>query len=683
MSVNEACHVDFETFSMVPIGGTNGVGSCRYAEHESTEILCLAWAIGDEEPKLWEPAQDVGILDPLADHIESGGIVKAWNCEFEMAIWPVFIEQLARDHGYIMPKIAFDQWRDTEMVAASLGFPLALGKAGAAMGLEIEKDKRGKHLLNKLAKPRRPSKNNPATRWTPESAPLDYADLYEYCRQDVRAERAIDRALPIHDLPPDELETWRMTVRLNQRGWTVDLESARKMIALLAEHKEVAHAELVRLTDGEVTTGGQRERILTWLADKHGVTLADMTKDTVADALGGNLPAPARRMLELRQELSKSSTRKYHAMLNRACRDGTVKNNLVHHGAHTGRDAGRGLQIQNFVTASVAETQQGVEDAFTLLNYTPEVDLCEAVELFYGAPPQFASKMLRPMLIAAPDHDLYCADFRSIENKITVWLAQDEGGMQLFRDGLDQYTVFYSNEYGVLYDLVTEKQRKSAKPAVLGACFMMGWKTYKKTQEKFGQVCSDERAQKAVASYRRQYPMVVKLWYGLKRAAELAVTGGKPTRYKLIRFDVRGEFLYMKLPSGREIVYYQPEIRPTRMPWGEIAPALTVMRQVGPGRTWMRVALSPGTITENAVQATARDLLMHAAKKVERLGYLSIGRIHDELVNQMHRGLGGSLEEFMACMNTKAMPRWITHPEKGYATLPIDADGWVGKRFRK
>jgi len=900
-------HIDFETFSAADL---KRVGPCKYAEHGSTEVLCLGWAIGDEEPRLWEPRHPPPAR--LFRHVAEGGIVCAWNAEFERAIW-----QSACWDRMAWPLIPLRQWRDTAATAASLALPIHLASAGAALKLDVQKDKRGTYLIQKLCKPRRPSKSNLAARWTPETAPEDFRELYAYCRQDVKSERAIERALPILDVSPLELEVWRLTVQMNERGWAVDLPSVERMLGLLARHATGASAEIRRLTGGAVETGGQRDKILEWLRGR-GVEVADLKVETVAKKLAEVADPEARRLLELRQEIAKASVKKYAAMRDRACRDGTVKNNVVYHGSTTGRDAGRGMQIQNFPRATVVPKKEpnpeaSIERAVRALWTQSPLG---AVELAYGSATQFASAMLRSMLVAKPGRILYGADYcvdpcalvltedlrwiqareliigqeiiafdekpaggnsraprrlktaqilrkslirthkvrvsttlgstivsgahgflmrrtkwktswqwceasklrpgdrvafaatpwvcqsdyrtgwlagfldgegcvnsqrvaagqnhglvleraklflhllkidfttverksknfstisvgrmwdklrllgtvrpcrllpkansiwegkkalgedaevlrvedlgeglvvalgtstktffsdgffshnSSIENRITVWYAEDAKGIEIFERGLDQYRMFASDFYGVRYEDVDPAQRDHAKGVILGCCFGMGADTFLRQAAKFGQETTKEVAQRAIDGYREIYADVVQLWYGLNRAAIEAVRTKRPTRYKRIQFRVEGRFLYMVLASSRRLAYYEPRVDLVRMPWGEKKPAVTCMGTDAYSKEWRRLSISPGRFTENAVQATARDVMMAGALATQRAGYDLVGRVHDELISEADPGFG-SVSEYEKLM-TEPLP-WLVG-------IPIEAKGWSGRRFRK
>lgn len=658
-------HLDFETYSKADL---RKVGTSKYCEDPSTEPLCLAYAIDDLEPRLWVAGEDPP--ERLFRWIGRGHLLCAWNAEFEIPFWR---EVCVRKLGW--PDAPLEQWRDTAAVALAHALPANLKDAGSALGLDVTKDPRGERLVRKLSRPRKPTKRDPRTRWTPESAPEDFAALYDYCRQDVRSERAIGRALPAEDLPPEELETWRLTVEMNLRGWSVDARCVDRMLELLDRHRKLRLSELRELTDGELKTDGQREAALAWLG-RNGVHLPDYQAKTIEKALERGLPEKPRRFLEIRQELSKASVKKYQAMRERRCRDGTIKNNVLYHGAGTGRDAGRGLQIQNLRRASLAEDEAGVERALRLMFLEHPL---AAIEVVHDSVPEFASKGTRSMLVASEGCVLYGADYSSIENRIAVWYPSCRYGIGIFQRGLDEYRKFATSYYHVDYDRVTGAQRNHSKHAVLGCVFGMAWRTFMKQAERFGSPTTEEVAKRTVAHYRSLYAEVVEAWHELNRSAIRCVRTGKPVTCVLgrIRFRLAGGFLLMRLPSGRELAYSKPKVEMKRTPWGERRPTVTHMGIDSFTKKWTRLKVSPGRWFENAVQALARDVMMHGAKRTTAAGYRLVGRIHDELVSE--RPIGeGSLEEYVGLMGN---PPWLLASGRG--GIPIVAKGWTGKRFRK
>lgn len=654
--------MDFETFSELSI---NDVGTARYAEHPSTEVLCLGWALNDEEPEVWTPDQDPP--DRLFDLLMGRCTVHAWNVEMEISTWEkVCVERMG------WPPVNRRKWRDTQALALSFAFPGKLEKCGSVLDLDVQKDKRGKQLIQRLCKPRKPTKNNPLTRLTPESNPQDFLDFYEYCRTDVLSERAIHHAMPEHSLSPEELEIWRLTMDMNLRGWTVDMESVDLMIGMLTEHRERCLHEVRALTGFAINSTNQTEKAIAWL-DTQGVKMPNFQAATVERFLRKKrLPRRARRLLEIRQQESKTSVKKLEAMKARVCEDGTVKNNLQYHGAGTGRDAGRGQQIQNFPRDVVAETEGGVELAFETLRLRN----LRTVELLYGSVPHWASSMLRPMLIAADGQELHCADLSSIENRMTVWLADCQYGIDLFNKGLDEYRMFASRRLGKGYDDVSKKERNDAKGPVLGCCFGQGWKGYKKSEkEKYGRIHTTKESKEAVNFWREVYHEVVDYWYELEKAAKRAIKTGRKVRCKRISFYTDSDFLFMVLPSGRRLSYYKPKVKMMETPWGEPRATIVHMGVDGKTKQWIEKTLIPGRIFENAVQAVARDVMMHGVRKTTRAGYDLVGRVHDELVSQAPIGRGSTDEYVRLMSDTEDLP-WLDG-------IPIAAEGWSGKRYRK
>ena len=663
----EPIFLDFETYSELDV---RQVGSCRYAEHPSTDVICLAYAIGDDDPTVWIPG--TGFPRELFDHIADGAELHAWNTEFELAIW----EQVCAGKR-LWPAVPFDQWRDTAALAMTYALPAKLETCAEVLELGIQKDPRGHHLVNKLSKPRKPSKNNPATRWTPRNALQDFLDFYAYCSQDVRVERAIHHALPTSELTEEELDLWRMTVRMNSRGWKVDSASVAQVIDLIGEHLVRANNETEKITDGKVRSGKQVAKLRAWLLEK-GVRMDDLKADTVDLVLKGDdhlsrsgghrMPSECRRVLEIRREVAKASVSKFKAIERRTCHDGRVKNLLAHHGAKTGRDAGRGIQIQNFPRRVVSDTEEGVEVALRALRVENSY---RAVEILHGSVPHFASALLRPMLMSAPGKLLFAADLSQIENRIASWYAGCRYGIELYEDGLDEYILFASELYGVSYEDVTSDQRFHCKHAVLGCQFGMGDKGLQNQSARFGHPIELSFAKDLVDGYRDLYSEVKDFWYALERAAKLTVRTGKQSVCGRVTFEMDGDFLMMCLAPDREIAYHRPALEMKETPWGELRETIVHGGYLGQSKKWGRVKLIPGRIFENLVQATARDVMMHGAHLTEAAGYDLVGRIHDELISEKEEG---SVEEYVELM--KAPPPWL----RG---IPISAEGWSGRRYRK
>lgn len=334
----DICTIDFETFSVLNV---KDVGAWRYAEHESTEILCMGWAIGEMDPKIWIPGQPFPW--EVLEHIKAGKRFEAHNAQFERAIWK---HVLLGELGIPMPT----KWQDTQAVCAYRGLPLALDEVGEVLNLPIQKDKRGKYLLQLLSQPRKMlagekkawvklhgDKPLPMMRRTAASHPDLFQELCEYCITDVRSERSLSQTLG--PLPPAEQKLWVLDQIINQRGVQVDLEAveaAIKVVEVLEGHLE---KELQAITNGAVETGGQTAKIVKWLNDEGGIEMDNLQKDTVENMLleFEDVKTPGTRVLEIRQLLSRASTKKLYKILETVCADGKLRGLLQYHGAGTGR----------------------------------------------------------------------------------------------------------------------------------------------------------------------------------------------------------------------------------------------------------------------------------------------------------------------------------------------------------
>ena len=663
--------IDFETFSHCNL---KMQGAMRYAKDPTTEIICLAYSINGKSPRLWTLGDD--LPKKLFKAIKKGYQVHAWNVFFEIVIYHhICVNQ------YKWPAIRFNQWRDTQATAAMYALPLSLDECGSVLDLDIVKDKRGKYLINKLCKRRRPSKANPETRWTTVTAPDDFEDMYEYCRQDVRAEQAIDKALPSR-LTPRELHVWRLTLRKNLRGVPVDLQLVNSIVDKMDIMQDELHEEITKLTDGVITTGGQLARMKGWMAEQHGYTIEGMTADIVADALAGDLSKPVRRLLQLRQLLSKSSTKKFIKIQKAAVTmDGgktwTIHGCLRYHKATTGRWGGALLQPQNMPRASVSDPELAIK-AFIHLSF-------DDLSILYSNVPYTASALVRPAICAPKGYILFDSDFSSVENCTIMWLADAKEGLKLLFKGKDLYIDMASSlhpEY--TYSWIKEHKgisseadhlRRHGKLTILGAVYSMGWKKFIMTCEKMGFDITPDEAKFTISTFREKYNEIVQLWYGLERCAKKAMgTPGVKFRYIHIQFVVEKGFLFMILPNGKRLAYYNPAIEVKQTPWGARKPCITHEGYLGTTHKWGRPVLTPGRLAENASQAVARELLVDGMFNLEDAGFPIILSVHDEALSLVKKEENRTLEEYN---------KLLCDVSKVFRTIPLSASGFIAKRFRK
>lgn len=653
-------HIDFETRSTVDLRKT---GVYPYAEHESTSVLCMGWAIDDEPVRVWVPGQPIPA--EIVAHVEAGHPVFAHNAQFERVIWALI---MVRRHG--APRIPLEQWHCTAAMAAAMALPRHLAQAAEVLGLPAQKDAEGHKLMLQMCKPRKPRKGeDPAgVYWWDEPEKLER--LIAYCVQDVEVERELTKRL-MH-LGKQERQVYMLDQRINDRGVLVDhdLVSASRELVEIALRR--ANAEMLQLTDGSVESVTKVADLTRWLQDT-GLEIDDVRKDTLRDLLVGDeeMPEEVRRVVELRSESAKSSNAKLEAMTAASSSDGRVRGLLLYHGASTGRWSGRLVQPQNFPRPTVKNVER-----FIPLVLAGDYDEIEA-----EAPVLVViSSLLRSMFRAAPGHQFMAGDFSQIEARVLAWIAEQDDLVDLFASGGKVYEEMAAFIYGLRVDEIGKDsvQRQVGKGVVLGAGFQMGGKTFAaQVKVQTGIDLPEEEGVKAIAGYRSKYPKIPQFWYDIEKAAIRAVkqpgTTHRVGRADSIKFSMRGQFLWCVLPSGRPLAYAKPLIQDRDTPWGETKECMTFMGQNSYTRKWVRMAAYGGLLTENVVQAIARDLIAAAMLRLDAAGYRPVLSVHDEVVGEPPVG-HGSLEEF--CESMKARPRWA-------AGLPVAVDGWAGERYRK
>jgi len=657
-------HLDFEGRSTIDL---KKQGMHRYAEDPSTEVLCLAYAFDDGPVQLWHRGHPgIEQSDPPEELLSVVGdrrtVLEAHNAAFERCIWANWGQRMG------WPPIADYQWRCTAAKAASHNLPRSLEGVSNALDLAIKKDLDGHRLMLKLSKPRKATLGSDAP-W--HEKPEELRRLWAYCIDDVRVERLLSQRLK--DLPFTELEVFRADMQINSRGIACDRAMVAKALNIIGEVVQDLNNELGLITNGQVRSAGQREKLMIWL-NKQGVKIPD-TQGTTVDLmidmiLSGGMPASpeALRVLEICRSANRTSTKKYEAMRLHSCVDGRIRGTLLYCGAGaTGRWAGRGIQPHNYPRGSIKNMEIACDDVL--------VGDRKWLAALYGDPMEFLSWTLRGALIAGPGKDLLAADYSAIEARVTLWHAMDEAGLDVFRRGEDIYKFTAADVYNVRYAEVNKDQRQMGKQSVLGLGFGMGKDKFKVTCAKYGIHITDEFAELVVRSYRNKYHKVVSFWYDCERAAILAVENpGKIYWVNRIAYGCQDGFLFCQLPSGRKLAYYDPKIEMKAAPWGEMKPTLTFMGTDAFTKKWARQHTYGGKLVENIVQATARDIMAAAILRAEDTDeYPIILSVHDELIAEVDEGQG-SVEEFEQLLTVN--PAWADG-------LPIGAEGWRGKRYKK
>jgi len=627
--------LDFETYSECDIFKA---GAYAYANHPTTLALCLAWAVDDEKPRLWTP--DMPAPQDLFDLIAKGAKLWAWNSFFEMSIWNLVLN---------WPDVPFDQWRDTAALAAAQAYPRALGKCGEAMGLagDAVKSKRGKLLIQRCCKPYR------GERLIDKDL---YRELFDYCLQDVVAEREIrDR---LRDLRGVEQDVWETDQKINWRGVRLDRDSIYNALAIIDEHSVALNTEVCALTEGFMDSTGSRAKAMLW-TESQGYTLESYDKTAISNALSDStLPANVRRFLEIRQALSKSSTKKYDSMKKVLGADGRAHGVLMYHGASTGRWAGRHFQPQNLPRPTIDNIEEVIDQ---MRDRDPASITHEPMEAL--------SSCLRGMLIASEGNRLLVSDYASIEARVLAWVAGHTASLEVFEKGKDIYKFTAANMFAVNYSEVDYDQRFVGKVATLALGYQGGVRAFQVMAKNYGVDVDDDRARSIVNDWRAANDPVVKTWVSTERAARNAVSykgkeffapGGS---FKMISGD-----LLFKLPSGRILSFPMAKLAP-----GDRGMNLIYMGMNNVTHKWGEIKAYGGSLVQSITQAIARDLLAVAVLRLEDAGYPVVLHVHDEIVGDVPEDFG-SLKEFERLMCV--LPAWA-------AGLPVIAEGYESNRYRK
>lgn len=634
-----AISIDFETYSECDI---KTAGGYNYAAHPTTEVLCMAWAIDDEEPELWLPGEPFPLR--LYNRLLARQDIWAWNASFERAVWH---HQMLK-HG--APEIRPDQWNDTAALAATLALPRALGQCAQVLGVSEQKDTRGRYLIQRLCQPYRGERRR-------DQHLLD--ELYDYCKQDVRTERAVKRLLtPYKPMSDHERKVWLLDQAINWRGLGIDTGNVQNAISLIYQTAEKLNERVREISGGALPDCGSRQRVMAWSLSR-GYRLAGYDKSAVLEALADpELPDDVRQVLEIRQTLGKASTSKYQAMLNLAADDQRARGVFFYHGAQTGRWAGRGFQPQNLPRPAFKDT----DNCIRLFRHR-DVD---AIEMLYGDPMVALSSCLRGMIVPGEDNRFLVADFNAIEARVLAWLADEQGPLDVFRSGDCIYCHAATGIYGRKITKKDADERQIGKVAILALGYQGGVGAFQTMAKAYRVVVEDEQADQIKVKWRKAHPKIVRFWYDLEAAATNAVKyRGHAFEAGPITFKCHGDFLFAKLPSGRRLAYYKPTLNGDKLEfWG------TDSRL---GGRWAKLSTYGGKLAENVTQAVARDLLADAMLRLEALGYWVVASIHDEVICEVRKG-DGSLAEMEELM--VQLPEWATG-------LPMAVEGFECERYRK
>jgi DNA polymerase len=639
--------LDCETASTADLRKT---GAQAYAEHPDTRVTVLCFAIDDNDVQVWTggPAPK-----DFINAIRAGAVVVAHNYLFEFNVY--------RQKLGTWPTIPLSQWSCTMARALVAGYPAGLEEISAAAKLSIPKDKGARDLMLRMARPRSFDVVTGAPEWWHETSVEHFTRLTAYCVTDVQAERELDRAIP--ELSPRERKVFEADHRINQRGLNVDTLLVGRLHVLAGQAKLGLSRELVRLTNGQVTTPNQVAKLREWLTDR-GVDLPDLRRGTVARALlDPSLADGPRAALQARLDASRSSVAKLDAILSAQSPDGRVRGCFQYYGAgRTGRWAGRRLQPQNLFRGSI--TPEAVQDALVaILRRNAGVE--DLTLLFQDSPMGVLASCLRSTIQAAPGHKLVVVDLSQIEARVLAWLAGQQDVLTVFATGKDIY-VETARKVGSL-------NRQLGKVLVLACGFGMGPERFRLTAAGFGLVLEIDECERLVAAWRQTNSRIVDFWWEAHRVL-MRVTArvGAQERLGRLVFVRRPGMVTVRLPSGRHLVYRHPRVEAN--PDNGHA-EFTYMGPAGGSSGWTRLRSWPGKLVENIVQATARDVMADAMIELDAWGTPLTGTVHDELIAEVPVDQADAVYRDMQQVMAQT-PFWAQG-------LPMGAAGFVASRYQK
>lgn len=656
--------VDIETYSDRDIGDT---GAYAYAESPVFSILLIGYMFDDEEEPTVIDLGGIKSVEEATDYIElmypeflealrDPGVVKtAYNANFERTC-------LAHYWGEMNP----DQWLCTMVLASTLGLPRSLEEAGKALGLAEDQQKlaAGKALIQYFCKPCKPTKSNGGrTRNLPSDAPEKWALFKKYNGQDVVAERSILNRLLKYRPTEFEQKLWSWDQRMNDRGVLLDIPFVKGILEYDRKNRERLLAEAQELTG--MSNPNSLPQLKRWLND-NGLPMQSVTKETLDAALALQyLPDNVRRMLIIRKNLGKTSTAKYQAMVAATCDDCRLRGILQFYGANrTGRWAGRIVQVHNL-------PQNKIPD----IDYARELageGRYEDMEILFGDLPFVFSQLIRTAFIAPEGMTFVVSDFSAIEARVTAWLAGEEWRLNVFRRGEDIYCASASQ----MFHLPVEKHginghlRQKGKVAELALGYQGGFGAIKR-MDTAGSIPDDE-IPIIIQNWREASPRICKLWYTMEAAVKTCIKERRPIKIQHgIVFSYEEGILFIKLPSGRRIAYWDAKLQVM----GDGKEHITYAGVDQDTKRWGRQETYGGKLVENVVQAVARDCLAVNIMRVQAKGYNIVMHIHDEMVVEVPEDdAANAFQRISDCMGT-AVP-WA--PE-----LPLRGDGYITRHYKK
>ena len=637
--------IDLETYSSVDLGKS---GVYKYAESEDFEILLFAYSIDDGEVKVVDLASGEIIPEEILAALSDESVEKwAFNANFERVCLSRFLGKRLKPQG----------WYCTMIWSAYMGLPLSLEKVGEVLRLDKQKMNEGKALIRYFSIPCKPTKTNGMrTRNLPHHDLEKWSTFKEYNQRDVETEMAIKKKLTALPMPYSEWENYWVDQNINDRGILIDevlVDSAIKFDEILREENMDRAKELTGLENPNSPL-----QLKEWL-NKKGLEIDSLAKKDVESALK-NAEGDIKEVLELRQELSKSSVRKYDAMKNVKGKDNRARGLIQFYGANrTGRYSGRLIQVQNL-------RRNNLKDLDLARSLVKNRDY-ETMEILYDSPADILSQLIRTAFVPKEGTRFIVSDFSAIEARVLAWLAGEQWVLDAFENGEDIYCRTASRMFGVPVEKhgVNGHLRQKGKIATL-ACGYQGALGALKAMGGIEMGLSEDELQSIVDSWREANPNIVSLWWDIDSVVKRVIKTRAKEEYKNLVISYEKGILFIQLPSKRRLAYPKAKIGMNRFGGESI-----VYEGIVVGNKWDKIESYGGKFVENIVQAIARDILAEAMMRLEKKGFNIVMHIHDEVVIESD---SSSIEEINEIMS--AVPEWAPG-------LILDADGFESEFYKK
>ena len=640
--------IDLETYSDQPLAKT---GVYRYVESPDFEILLFAYSVDGAPVQQIDLACGEKIPSEILCALEDDKVTKwAFNANFERICLSRFLGYPTGD--YLEP----DSWKCSMVWAAYMGLPLSLEGAGAVLGLEKQKLAEGKDLIKYFCQPCAPTKSNgQRTRNLPKHSPDKWLAFKKYNIRDVETEMSIQARLLKYPVPDSVWEEYHLDQEINDRGVGLDMELVRQAIQMDGRSCSELTQAMKELTSLDNPNSVQQMK--QWLAD-NGVETDTLGKKAVAELLK-TAPQQLQKVLTLRQQLAKSSVKKYQAMETAVCADGRARGMFQFYGANrTGRWAGRIIQMQNL--------PQNHLDDLTEARGLVRAGGFDALEMLYEDVPDTLSQLIRTAFVPQGNRKFIVADFSAIEARVIAWLADEKWRQDVFAEGKDIYCASASQMFGVPVEKhgVNGHLRQKGKIAELALGYG-GSVGALKAMGALEMGLSEDELPALVSAWRQANPKIVQFWWAVDHAVMDAVTRKTTTKTHGIIFSARNGMLFITLPSGRSLAYVKPKIGENRFGGDCIT-----YEGVGGTKKWERIDSYGPKFVENIVQATSRDILCYAMKTLRCCSIVM--HIHDEVVIEADRRM--SLQA--VCDQMGRTPPWASG-------LQLRADGYETDFYKK